>query len=337
MISRRGFIATGVAAAVAVGAFALGAPGVASAQGAYPTKPITIVVGFRAGGPSDTYARLLADYLSNTLGQAVIVENITGAATMRAGGHVARAEPDGYTLFFNTNTTYTNLLLRDEVPYEIDSFTPIALMHSGAAFVVAPPESELESFEDLVRTARENPGELNFSTTGVGGYVHLTGEYFNLVFGTETVPVAYSGGAAGLEGVMSGEVDFSFIGAAAAVPQIHAGRVKALAVTEPTRVPDLPDVPTVDEAAANLGIDDLGWDTGAWYGLLGPAGLPDEVVQKLNREMVAFINTDEIKQRHAAEGNVPGGDMSPEEFQSFIDKDVATWKQVIEERNVTLQ
>jgi len=332
MTRRRAFLAAGLATVVIAG--------IASsvwAQEKYPTKPIKIVVGFEAGGPADVYARLLADHMSKSLGQPTIVENVPGAGTMLAGGQVARAAPDGYTLFFNTNTTYTNLLLYKDVPYTAESFEPVGLMYSGAAFIVAPPDSPFSSLEDLIKHAREHPGELDFSTTGLGGYVHLTGEHFNSVFGVETVAVSYGSGAAALQGVMSGEVDFSFIGAAAAVPQIHAKKVKPLAVTEPDRIPDLPDVPTVDEVAMNMGLEDPNWDTGSWYGLLAPAGTPADIVDILNKELVAFVATEEVQKRLAAEGNVGGGDMSPAEFKEYIAADTATWEKVIKTRGVKIE
>lgn len=307
------------------------------AQADYPTQPITIVVGFSAGGPSDTYARLLAEYLEVSLGQPVVVENRTGASTMLAGGYVASSEPDGYTLFFNTNTTYLNLLLRDNAPYDVDSFDPVGLMFTGAAFVVAPPDSRFDTLQDLILYARENPGELNYSTTGLGGYVHLTGEYFALVFDADINAVAYGGGAAALQGVMSGEVDLSFIGAAAAVSQISAERARGLAITEPERLADLPDIPTVDEVAIDLGMEDPNWDTGSWYGLLAPAGTPDEILDLLNAELADFVATDAMQERFDAEGNVAGGNLTPAEFEDYIANDMAIWTRVIEERGVEIE
>ena len=302
----------------------------------YPSGPIKIIVGYNAGGPTDTYARMLAAHLAESFGQPVIVQNIPGAATMKAGVAVSRAKPDGLTLFFTTNATYINLLLRKEIPYKKSSFDPIALGYSGAAYIVVPNDSKFNSLADLIKFARENPKKLNYATTAVGGYVHLVGEYFNDTFGTEIIPVGYKGGAKALEGVIKGEVDFSFIGASAAVPQIKGGRVKALAVTEPNRVSDFPNIPTVDESVEVLGISNLGWDTGAWYGLLAPKGLSPEVTAILHKELNAFLEKDSIKKRLKSEGNTSAAGMSTKDYKTFIDADMKIWAEVIKNRNIKL-
>lgn len=321
-------LATSLVAA-ALGAFS-------GAKAEYPTQPVTIFVGFAAGGTTDIYARLLADHLESSIGGRFLVENRPGASTLIATRHVAQSEPDGHTLYLTTNGLYNNLFLHSDPGYEKDDFVPIAHLFVAGAFLATPPDSPFNSLGELVEYARANPGELMYATTGNGGFINLVGEFFSATFDVEIAPVHYSGNAPAVTAVLQGEVDFSFIEPTAALPHLEAGSIGALAFTRTERAASQPDIPTVQEAAAEAGLD-VQFATAAWYGLFAPAGTPDDIVQQLNRATVEFIETPAIRDRLAAQGDTGAGDHTPEEFSAFIDQEVERWSQLIQERGITIE
>lgn len=315
--------------------FAAAFMGFSGAKAEYPTQPVTIVIGFAAGGTSDIYARLLAEHLERSIGGRFLVESRPGAAQLIATHYVAQSAPDGHTLFLTTNGLYNNLHLHDDPGYDKDDFVPIAHLFEGGAFLTTPPNSPFDSMADIVEYARANPGELMYATTGNGGFINLVGEYFSSVFDIEVTPVHYSGNAPAVTAVLQGEVDFSFVSSTAALPHIDSGGLKALAFTRAERAGSQPDVPTVQEAAAELGMD-IQYATAAWYGLFAPAGTPDDIVELLNRASVEFIDSPAIRERLEAQGDSGGGDHTPAEFRAFVEEDNERWARVIQERGITL-
>jgi tripartite-type tricarboxylate transporter receptor subunit TctC len=289
----------------------------------YPDKPIRLIVPYSAGGSTDTTARLIAKGLSQRLGQSVIVENRTGAGGMIGQDVVAKAPADGYTLLFSaagplavTPHAYA------KVPYDpIHAFTPITLVAKAPLLLVANPELGLNSVQDLIAAARKNPGKMTYASFGTGSAAHLAGELFKSLAGVDMVHVPYKGSAPGLVDVIGGQVNVMFDVLVTALPQVQAGKLKALAITLGQRSQLVPDVPTMQEAGVQ------GFEAGTWFGLLGPAGMPPEIVQQLSKAADQVLAEPALQKELVAQGaEVAGG--TPEEFRKFFLSEYDKWGQV---------
>jgi len=302
------------------------------ARADYPERPVTIVVGFPPGGPSDTLARIVAMKLSELLGQPFIVDNRPGAGGNVAGEVVAHAEPDGYTLLMGNNSILaTNASLYAKLGFDpAKDFDPISLIGSQANILVVNPNVHADTMAQLIELAKNNPGKLNFASSGYGAAAHLAGELFKTMAHIDIVHVPYKGAGPALQDVISGQDQMMFATAASVLGMIKTGQVRALAVTTLKRTALLPDIPTVDE----LGLK--GFEATTWHGLVAPEGTPKDVITTLHRAVIAALNDDGVRQRLTALGVDIQAD-TPEEFAAYIKSEMPKWAAVIKASGVNAQ
>jgi tripartite-type tricarboxylate transporter receptor subunit TctC len=303
---------------------ALSAP-LAAAQ-AFPSKPIRIVVPFPPGGSTDVIGRRLAEKFQASMGQPVLVENKPGAGGAVGAEQVAKSPADGYTLVVGvTGSHAVSYSLNPKLPYAAKDFDPVSLVVSAPLTIVVNPSVAAKNLKELV--VLNQP--LNHGTPGNGTSMHLTAEMFNVAAGTKFVHVPYKGTAGALNDLIGGQIQMMFGDFLITLPQVKAGKVKALAVTSAQRHPLLPEVPTVAESGYP------GFEALSWQGLFAPAGTPPAVLAKLNAELVKAINAQDMKDYFASQGFFVGGN-SPAEFRAFIDKEIPKWAQIVKAANVKL-
>jgi tripartite-type tricarboxylate transporter receptor subunit TctC len=289
----------------------------------YPARPVRMIVGFAPGGPTDVFARLIAQKLSESLGKQFYIDNITGASGNVATGHAAKAAPDGHTLLAAFSTHVVNPILFDKVPYDPHKdFDPVTLAVSSTTVLSVNPSVPAKTVKDLAALIKENPGKYSFASGGTGSPTHLAGEQFRLSLGLDLVHVPFSGGGPAIAAVVAGHAPIGFNALTPAVPQIREGKLRALAVTSKTRSQSLPDVPTMTEA----GHPDIQGDS--WVGVLVPAGTPKEIIALLHREIGKIIAVPDMKERLATVGFEPVVS-TPEEFAKQMKVESATWAEVI--------
>jgi tripartite-type tricarboxylate transporter receptor subunit TctC len=301
------------------------------AMAAYPDKPLKIVVGFTPGGTADSVARLLALALGSRLGQSIVVENRAGANGNLATDFVARAAPDGYTLFFTSIGHAVNPSLYKEAKYDpVKDFTPIGQVLSAPNMLVVPASSPFNSVKDLVAYARANPGKLDFASSGSGASVHLSAELFREMAGLDLVHIPYKGSGSLMPDLISGVVAMSFPNLPTALPLVQSGKLKALGVTTATRSAAAPQIPTIAEAGVP------GYSMSTWYGLIGPANMPPDIVTRLSQELRSVLQDAQFKQKLIGQGVDPVAS-SPADFAAFIQEETRNWalllKKVKLERN----
>jgi len=302
--------------------------GVASAQAPFPSRPVHIFVPYAAGGGVDILARTLGDAVSRQWGQAVVVENRPGAGGVVASQALVGSAPDGYTLMVVASGHATNPFLYPKLPYDtFKDFTPIARLASSPNILVVRADSPFKSVADVIAAARAKPGSLSFGHAGNGTSTHLAGELFKKLAGIEMNAISYKGGAPAINDLLGGQIPMSFNNAPEALGQLAAGTLRALAVTTTSRSPFLPNVPAMAETVP-------GYDTEVWWGLLGPAGMPSELVAKLNHDFVATLNTDAVKERLAKFGATTIGG-SPGELDAKIHADYEKWGPIIKASGMT--
>jgi tripartite-type tricarboxylate transporter receptor subunit TctC len=304
-------------------------PIASNAQTAYPTKPVHIVVGFAAGGGTDIMTRIVAPRLAEKLGQPVIVENRPGSGGNIATEAVVRAAPDGYTLLMGTIAALAvNPSLYKDLPFDpVTDLAPISLGVSLANVVVVSPSLPAKTLPELITLAKQRPGKITYSSSGNGTGGHLSGALFESMAGVQLMHVPYKSGGQAMTDLLGGHVDMSFAAAPGALPQIKAGKIRALAVTTRERSAFLPDVPTVAEAS---GIK--GYESTNWYGLVGPAKLPRAIIDKLNEAMRDALTNPAIREKLALQG-LESTPSSPEEFGTFLRSEIAKWGKVIRDTN----
>ena len=300
---------------------ALAVCGPASAQ-SFPNRPVRFIVGFTPGGGVDINARLLAARMSDYLGQQVVVENKPGAGTNIANEYVAKSMPDGYTLLFNSAAFAVNLALYKNPPYALRDFAPVSVFSESVNLLAVSASLPTKSVRDLVAMAKERPGSLNYSSAGAGTSQHMAAELFKLRTGTNIVHVPYKGSAPALTALIAGEVQLSFSNTVAVNQHVKSGRLRALAVAGPKRTDVLPDVPTMKEAGVE------GVEVPLWFGLLAPAGTPREIVQLLAANVTKAGHAPDLRQKMIDQGADPVGN-TPEEFQRQLDREVASWMEVV--------
>ena len=278
----------------------------------YPNKPIRLIVPDAPGGSPDILGRILAQKLSESLGQQVIVDNRPGAAGLLAADLAARAPADGYTLFMSTTSVWAILPnVKKNLPYDpIKSFMPITRIASASNVMVINPSVSAKSVADLVRLAKSNPGSLNYASAGIATPAHLAGEMLNLLADIKMTHVPYKGAGPALLDVIAGSVQVIITSPIAAGPHINSGKVRAVATTGALRNPGLPDLPTIAETVP-------GYDISQSWGITTPAGTPPAILKLLHAEIVKALNLSEVRERIAGTGAVPVGD-TPEEFDLFI-------------------
>ena len=300
----------------------------ASAQQAFPAKPVRIVVPFTPGGGVDIYARVIAARLSESLGQSVVVENRAGAGGTLGTNVVAKAPADGHTLLFTTGGTLAVAVsLFKDLPYDpARDFAPVARVAETPLVLVVGPAVQANSVRELLALAKAQPGRLAYA--GVpGGGLQLAGELFKSMGGVDIRYVPYKGGSAALADVQGGHVDLMFDNISQSMPLIKAGRLRALGVTTAKRVPALPDLPTIAQAGLP------GYEITTWYGLVAPAGTPEAVVARLNREVLRIMALPEVQQRLAADG-VEAATTSPEQFGEFIRAEIRKWAKLVQDAGI---
>jgi tripartite-type tricarboxylate transporter receptor subunit TctC len=321
-LPRRRFLhlAAGVAALPAVSRFAW--------SQAYPTRPVRAVVAFAPGGVTDTFARLMAQKLSEQLGKQVYVENIAGATGNIGTGQVAKAAPDGYTLLFAFSSHVVNPTLFARVPYDpIKDFEPVTLAVASTTVLTVNPAVPAKTVKELVDLIKSNPGKYSFGSAGAGTQAHLAGEQFRLSLGLDLVHVPFSGGAPAIAAVVGGHTPISFGSPQAAMQHVKEGTVRALAVTSKTRSQIFPDVPTMTE----VGYPQIEGDS--WVGMLVPAGTPKDVIEILHRESARILAQPDMQARLATLGYDLVASTS-EDFATRMKVEIEMWAKVIRAANI---
>jgi tripartite-type tricarboxylate transporter receptor subunit TctC len=314
----------------ALAAFAV-APLVAAAQ--YPAKPIRFVVPFAPGGSSEIVARSVAQELTTQMGQSVYVENKAGGAGTIAMVDVKNAPPDGYTIILgHVGSLAVNPYAMKNHPYDVNKdFIPVALLaRVPNLFVVNAETVPVKDFKEFIALAKAKPGVLNYGSAGNGSAGHLAFEYLKMVTGTQIQHVPYKGTGPQLQDLLGGRIESTSAGAPALMAHIKSGKLRAIAVGTPKRIPALPDVPTV----AELGYPEF--ETSQWYGVLAPAGTPREIVLKLNAEINKALQSSQVTQRYAAD-NAVAEIGSPEQFAAFIAREQARWKEVVRKADIKIE
>ena len=298
----------------------------------YPVRPIKLVVPYAAGGPTDVLGRLVADYLGRDLKQAVIVENKPGAQGAIGAEAVARADPDGYTLFVAAGSIIVlNPMLYKKLSYDpVKDFRMLALVTDLPVVMEVHPSVPAKTVAEFVAYARQNPGKLNFGSAGTGGTIHLAGEMFKQMAGIEMTHVPYKGAGPALTDLLSGNIQVMFDSMGTALPPVKAGLLRPLGVSSTQRSPDLPDVPTIAES----GYPD--YAVSVWYGIVAPSKLPDEIAQKISASLDRALNDDAFRASLEKIGFPVFRPRSAAAITEFIDADRARWSAVIRAQNISL-
>jgi tripartite-type tricarboxylate transporter receptor subunit TctC len=301
----------------------------AGAQGAYPNKPIRLVVPFPAGGATDIFARTLSQKLGEKIGQTIVVENRPGAGGAIGSDLVAKAAPDGYTLLLATSSTHTiGPALNPRMPYDaVNDFAPICHVGNAPSIMLVPNSSPAKTLKDWIEYARKNPGRLNYASSGNGTIVQLTAELFKSQAGVFMVHIPYKGTALAIPDLVSGKVDVLFDSLPTGLPHVRDGRLRALAVTSAKRTSMAPELPAISEALP-------GYESNTWFGLYGPKNLPQDLLARVNTSANQALADPEVKDKLARLGIEPVGG-TPAQFSQMLAADSVKWKKIISERKIT--
>jgi tripartite-type tricarboxylate transporter receptor subunit TctC len=298
----------------------------------YPVRPIKLIVPYAAGGPTDVLGRMVGDYLSRDLKQTVVVENKAGAQGAIGAEVAARAEPDGYTLFFTAaSIVVLNPQLYKKLPYDpVKDFRMLAIITDLPVLMEVHPSVPAKTVAEFVAYAKQNPGKLNFGSAGTGGTTHLAGEMFRQMAGIDMVHIAYKGAGPALTDLLSGNIQLMFDTLGTALPPVKAGLLRPLAVSSAQRITDLPDVPTMAEAGYPQ------YAVSVWYGVAAQSKLPDEIVQKLKASLDRALSDDTFRASLDKSGFAPLRPKSLADIDKFIDADRKLWAGVIKALNISL-
>jgi len=290
----------------------------------YPSRPIRLITPAAPGGTTDLLARLFGAKLGEIFGQQIIVENRASASGVIAGEMTAKAPPDGYTLLLAYHQHTINAALNANLPYHpVNDFTPITQLTRAGLLLVLNPSSPPRTLQQFVEWTRKRSGELNYGSAGLGSGGHLAGELYKQMAGIKAEHIPYKGSGPALMDLIGGRYDYNFAGLQAAQTQVRSGKLRALAVTTPQRVPALPDIPAVAEALP-------GYEVVGWYGVIGPAGMPSALVERLHDELVRVLGQADVRERILNDGSEPVGN-TPREFRDFMAADLAKWAKVVKE------
>ncbi len=296
----------------------------AFAQPAYPSKPVRIISIFAPGGGNDVICRLVAQQLTERLKQQVIVENRVGANGIVGTEAVARAAPDGYTFTLIPSGHTVNASMYKKLPFDsLKDFTPITLAGSGPLVLAVHPSLPVKNVKDLIALAKSRPGQLTYVSSGIGASGHLAGALFDTMTGTKMEHIPYKGMSLAVSDLMGGQVSMTFGTSLSVIPHVRTGRLRALAVTGAQRSPALPGLPTIAESGVP------GYEAGLWYGFVGPARMPPEIVQRLNAEIVAILAQPDTREKLASQG-LDARSSTPEEFARIIASDIVRWAGVVQ-------
>jgi tripartite-type tricarboxylate transporter receptor subunit TctC len=308
-----------LAAVQATGALAQPAP----AKDVYPSKPIRFVVPFVAGGPTDIQGRILSANLSQRMGQQVVVDNRGGAGGNIGMDITAKAPPDGYTIVIATVGTWAVNPHLYTLPFDvIRDFAPITQVSTSPGALIVHPSVAAKSVKELIALAKEKPGQLNYGSSGVGGFGHISGEMFDLMAGTKMTHIPYKSSAPSLTDLIGGQIQVLFNNTISTVPHLKANRVRGLATTGAKRTPALPDLPTVAESGLP------GYENSSWSAVAAPAGTPRPIIMRLHKEIIAILKQPDVAQKHAEVGaDIIGG--TPEEFHAYLKTEVAKFGKLV--------
>lgn len=295
----------------------------------YPTKPVRLIIPFPPGGSNDVVGRLVANGLSGRLGQQVFVDNKGGAGGILGTEACANAVPDGYTICIISIAHAVNPALHTLKYDSIKAFTPISILATGPNVLVVNPELPVKSVADLIKLAKENPGQLDYASAGIGSFQHLGGELFKLTAGVNLVHVPYKGGGPAMQDVIGGHIKIMFSSLIQTTPFIKTGQLRALATGGTKRSPVLPDVPTIGETVP-------GYDAENWWGVVAPAGLPKPIAEKLYKDLQATLESPDLKAQFAREG-AQTLNMSSAEFATYIQREIDKWGRVVKEGHIQAQ
>jgi tripartite-type tricarboxylate transporter receptor subunit TctC len=297
----------------------------------YPTRPVRIVIPLSPGGTTDVPGRIVAQKLSEALGQQFFVENRAGAGGTIGSDFVAKSKPDGYTLLLTASPHVIAPHVYKTVPYDaLADFAPVIRIASGPYVLVVHPSLGVNSVKELIALAKKEPGKIDFASSGNGGAQHLVTELFMYMTGIKLNHVPYKGSGPAQQDLMSGIIKVSFVGTPIAIPHMKSGRLKALGVSTAKRSPEIPEVPTIAEAGVP------GYEAIVWIGMLAPAGTPREIVAKLNGEIGKLIRTDDVKRLLAPTGMEPDPD-TPAQFGAYLKADYDKWGKVVRDSGATVQ
>jgi tripartite-type tricarboxylate transporter receptor subunit TctC len=305
------------------------APTPGHAQTKYPDRPVKVLIGFTAGGGTDVAGRVIAQKLSEAMGQTFVVENRAGASGLIASEAVAKAAADGYTIMVGSQTTLAVAPALYK-KFQLDTakeLTGLAMIGISPLVAVVNADSPIKSLKDLIAEAKAKNGTMNFGSGGVGTTPHMAGELLAFNAGIKWVHVAYRGEAPGINDLLGGQIPFMFSNLSVVKGNVEAGKLRALAVTSARRVPSLPDVPTVAETFP-------GFDAATWFVLVGPAGMPREAITRINAETKKIVATADFQQRLDAIGMFPDQDRTPDEINAYIKAEIAKWAKVIADAGV---
>jgi len=306
-------------------------PALTAQAQSYPTKPVRVIVPYAAGGNTDFVMRQIAAKLSPVFGQQVVVDNRPGGATNIGSELVAKAPPDGYLLLMGGAANAINMSLFANPPYHtLRDFVPIVLCTTGANVLTAHPSVPARNLKELIALAKARPGRLNFGSSGIGSSNQMAGELLKVMAGINIVHVPYKGNTPAMSDTIAGHVELLFSGVTAPVPHIKSGRLRAIAIGSLKRFPAIPEVPTFDESGLK------GYEALTWFGVMGPAKTPRDIVTRWNTEVGKILASAEIQERFAHDGQVPAGG-TPEEFGGFIRAEIDKYAKVIKMAHVPQQ
>ena len=290
---------------------------------AYPAKPIRLIVPFAPGGPNDVIGRVVAQKVSELIGQPIVIDNRTGAGGAVGTAAAGTSAPDGYTLLISgTSSLAINPSLYKKLPYDpLRDFAPVSLVGTAPSLLAMHPSVPARSVKDLIALAKSRPGEINYASGGIGSAPHLAGELLNSMGGIKMVHIPFKGGGPALTGLMSGQADLFMGGMSAAMPPVRSGRLRGIAVTSPGRSQFMPDLPTIAEALP-------GYDVVNWYAIFAPAATPKEIIARVNGEIVKAMAIPEIRKRFA-ELATDAASSTPEELAAYHRSEIKKWANVV--------
>ena len=296
----------------------------------YPNRPVRVVIPLSPGGTTDVPGRIIAQKLSEKLGQQFFVENRAGAGGTIGSDFVAKSKPDGYTLLLTASPFVIAPHVYKSVPYNaLADFAPVIRVATGPYVLVVHPSLEVKSVKELIALAKKQPGKIDFASSGNGGAQHLVTELFMYMAGIKLNHVPYKGSGPAQQDLMSGIVKVSFVGTPIAIPHMKSGRLIALGVSTASRSPEMPEVPTIAEAGVP------GFEARVWIGMLAPAGTPREIILRLNSDIAALMRAEEVRKLLAPTGMEPDPD-TPEQFGAFLKADYDKWGKVVKESGATV-
>lgn len=298
----------------------------------YPTRAVRLIIPFSAGGAADVPGRILAQRLSESIGQQVVVENRPGAGSTIGAEAAAKAAPDGYTLFMISNTHFVSAGLYKKLPYDaLNDYLPITQITSAPNVLIVHPSLPAKSVKELIALAKAKPGQINYASSGNGSTQHLTGALFCKMAGINMTHIPYRGSGPVTADLLAGQVSVGFPGIAGMLPHIKSGKLRALGVTSAKRTPELPDVPTIAEAGVK------GYEMVAWFGIAGPKGIPRNLQMRLHGELLKILKNPDFQKSMRVAGQEVAYQETPEKFFDFMKVEAAKWAKVVQESGARVE